>query len=75
MTLLRNIFLIYPDCLNLKKSNEHDLRVDVLDISVTIHNNSLHLNLYDKRKDFNFTVFSMPHWYNNLRKNFFLSIF
>ena len=71
MTLLRNIFLIYPDCLNLKKSNEHDLHVDILDISITIHNNSLYLNLYDIRNDFRFTVFLLPHWNNNLHKNFY----
>ena len=53
--------LIYPNCLNLKKSNEHDLHVDFLDISITIYNNSLQLNLYEKRKDFNFAVFSMLH--------------
>lgn len=66
--------LIYPSYLKLNKSNLIDSYAAFLDISFSILNNKLNLDLYDKRKNFNFFSISMPHWHSNLHKKVFINI-
>lgn len=66
--------LIYPDCLNLKIAYDTCKRVNFLDLDLYIINNSLSINLYDKRNYFNFHTQTMPHWFSNLSKKVFINI-
>ena len=52
---------IYPQALELTKSNSSDTVVDYLDITITSQNNVLFFNLYDKRDAFNFEVVNFPY--------------
>lgn len=65
---------VYPNCLQLNKANSHNSYVNFLDLSITIHNNNINLDVYDKRNDFNFPTISMPHWFSNLSKRIFVNI-
>ena len=57
---------IYPDCLVLEKTNISDKRVTFLDLDISICNNKFDVKMYDKRKDFNFKVLSMPNMKSNI---------
>ena len=57
---------IYPECLILEKTNSEDTRVTFLDMDICINNNQFNTKLYDKRKDFDFNVLSMPNMRSNI---------
>lgn len=65
---------IYPNCLKLNKTNQSDFFVDFLDVSISIQNSVLELDLFDKRHSFSFTVQNLPHWSSNLHKKVFNNI-
>ena len=47
---------VYPNELDLKKTNTYDNTVNFLDICINITGNGLKITLYDKTDDFNFRV-------------------
>ena len=45
-----------------------------LDLSIKINDKVLVLDVYDKRRDYNFHKQTLPHWFTNLRKKIFINI-
>ena len=65
---------IYPSCLKIKKANTSDNNIVFLDLSIKLNDKFLILDVYDKRRDFNFHTQTLPHWFTNLRKKVFINI-
>ena len=59
---------IYPPELILNKENKSNDHTSFLDIDITINNNEIITNLYDKRDDFNFEINSFPVLSSNIHK-------
>ena len=59
---------IYPKELILNKSNVSSTDVSFLDLHLTLNNNVLKTNLYDKRDDFNFDIVNFPYLDGNIPK-------
>ena len=57
---------IYPGSLKLEKTNASNKRATFLDLDISIINNKFVTVLYDKRKDFDFNVISMPNLKSNI---------
>ena len=51
---------IYPTELQLNKANASDTEAAFLDLNLSIHNNIVSTNIYDKRDDFNFDIVNFP---------------
>lgn len=66
---------IYDSSLELAKVNDCPLQADVLDVSVSINNGQAVTKLYDKRKDFNFSVNQLPASDSNVAISMMYSIF
>ena len=58
--------IIYPSSLQLKKENEGHIYADILDLSITLRDNSFSFKLYDKRDKFNFEIVNYPDLSGNL---------
>ena len=52
---------IYPQALELTKSNNSDTEVDYLDIKIVSENTNLTFSLFDKRDAFNFEIINFPY--------------
>ncbi len=52
---------IYPQELQLNKTNNLDTGASFLDLNLSIYNNFIHTKIYDKRDDFNFSIVNFPH--------------
>ena len=57
---------IYPDALELKSTGISNKNVNYLDLNISCNNGKFQHTLYDKRKDFNFNVISMPNLTSNI---------
>ena len=57
---------IYPPELILNKENKKNTQCTYLDISMNIHDKIIHIDLYDKRNDFNFTINNFPFIHSNV---------
>ena len=57
---------IYPSSLELKKENEGYIYADILDLSITLQDNSFNYKLYDKRDKFNFEIVNYPDLSGNI---------
>ena len=65
---------IYPDTLTLKRSNNDNTSANYLDLNLKIFNDTVYIDLYDKRNDFNFDILTMPHWNSNINKKVFSNV-
>ena len=52
--LIDNFEFIYPLCLKIEKAETSDKNTVLLDLSIKINEKYLVLDVYDKRRDFNF---------------------
>lgn len=66
---------IYPNDLQLKRTNLHNYQADFLDLHLELHNSSCLVSLYDKTKDFNFYVEKFGHAESNMHKKVGLNTF
>lgn len=57
---------IYPPELILNKENKDNTQCTYLDIKMTIKNNNIYTDLYDKRNDFNFAINNFPYIHSNI---------
>ena len=51
---------IYPAELQLNKANDSDTEAAFLDLNLSIHNDAVSTNIYDKRDDFYFDIVNFP---------------
>ena len=51
---------IYPAELQLNKANASDTEAACLDFNLSIHNDTVSTNIYDKRYDFDFDIVNFP---------------
>ena len=56
---------IYPSELVLNKTNDSPMTANYLDLKISIVNNTIKTELYDKRDEFDFKVISLPHMKSN----------
>ena len=54
---------IYPAELQLNKANASDTEAAFLDLNLSIHNDIVSTEIYDKRDDFNFDIVNFPFLY------------
>ena len=52
---------IYPAELQLNKANASDTEAGVLDLNLSIHNDTVSKKIYDKRDDFDFDIVNFPY--------------
>jgi hypothetical protein len=58
---------IYPRCMEVECSNcPPFVEANYLDLHLYIHNDRIKVGLYDKRRDFKFTILGFPNFYSNL---------
>jgi hypothetical protein len=59
---------LYPSCLKLEKINQTETKADVLDLHIWIdpRTKTFHIKTFDKRREFGFTVTSMPFLHSNV---------
>ena len=57
---------IYPDVMVLNKTNNTPDKATYLDINIEIINGKFVTKIYDKRRDFNFKIISLPHISGNV---------
>ena len=60
---------IYPDDLEIVRTNDDPNMSTFLDLDIFIDNNKFGTKLYDKRRDFNFKVVSFPNLNSNIPKD------
>ena len=51
---------IYPAELQLNKANASDTEAAILDLNLSIHNDTVSTKIYDKRDDFDFDIVNLP---------------
>ena len=51
---------VYPTELQFKKSNTSDKEASFLDLNIKVIDNDVHINVYDKRDDFEFSIVNSP---------------
>ena len=58
---------IYPDCMVVEgTSMEPFTSAHYLDLNIEVVNDKFRVELYDKRRDFNFTILGFPHFLSNV---------
>ena len=65
---------IYGDDLELKLVNTCPRQANILDLNINVKANKFHVDLYDKRRDFDFTITNFPHFTSNLSRNLFNNV-
>ena len=66
---------IYPECLVLEKTNVDRDRATFLDMDISVVDGKFCTKLYDKRRDFDFKVLSLPNLRSNVPQNRSYSVF
>ena len=69
----KNYAEIYPPELELKKENDNKDRASFLDFQLTIINNNITTQLFDKRDSYNFKIVRLPYKSSNLPSKMFFS--
>ena len=59
----------------LKKTNSNNTEANYLDLDIKINIRSTNIGLYDKRRDFQFTVKCLSHFFSNLNSKIFNKIY
>ena len=59
---------IYPDDLDIVATNTSNKSTTFLDLNIDIENGKFGTKLYDKRRDFNFKVVTLPNLRSNIPK-------
>lgn len=67
-TISDHIKKIYPSELVVNRENKSDHKASFLDLMISIDNDSWTTDLYDKRKDFNFSIVNYPFLDGNIPK-------
>src|SRR6185312_16026462 len=67
--------LIYPPELVLTSEDKNDQTVNYLDLTLSINNNVIDYQIYDKRDHFNFPIVNFPNLYDNVPKSHSYGIF
>ena len=60
---------IYPKEMKLNKTNNVSTAANYLDLNIAIVNGKFVTRLYDKRRDYNFKIISLPHMSSNVPTN------
>ena len=60
LTLLPEIWTIYPSKLQLNKTNTSDTEAAFLDLHLLISNDTVSTKIYDKHDDFDFEIVNFP---------------
>jgi hypothetical protein len=59
--LIKWCLTFIPNELQINKTNSLNFSTSVLDLHITINNNSIHTKIYDKTDHFDFCIFNYPH--------------
>ena len=66
---------IYPPTLTLNKENKSPTSATFLDTNINIINQEFHIEVYDKRDEFPFTINSYPHTSSNISEKCAINIY
>ena len=68
--ILYDIRTIYPNSLVINKTNEEPFRRSTfLDMDIKVNNNKFFIDVYDKRRDYNFEILGLPAFSSNIPCN------
>lgn len=65
---------IYPSELKLIKTNKNSLSTDFLDLFISIENDSISIDIFDKRDAFKFDVIKLIYWESNISLSIYRNV-